>query len=218
MKGKASFAVAPTRDSSQLRAIVRPRCRRTFRFSSVRSRAATVSAVLRSSISRSLTTTRYCSGSPSTASSRSWLTSAREALSSGPGEGSTGFMRSSPSSSESFSCGLRLRLRTRVSASCTAIRVSQVGNGARPYELVQMLICPHVGVLHYVFRLGVAAQNALIVTARRVDVSGDLAGDTLESDINQTALIWGSPRRCAPGNSLPGANLAPDPPSPSPCR
>jgi hypothetical protein len=52
----------------------------------------------------------------------------------------------------------------------------------------------------------------------RVDVSGDLEGDTLESYINQTALISGSPRRCAPGNSLPGANLARDPPSPSPCR
>jgi hypothetical protein len=37
----------------------------------------------------------------------------------------------------------------------------------------------------------------------RLDVSGDLEGDTGESYINQTALISGSPRRCVPGNSLP---------------
>ena len=62
MKGKASFAAAPMRSKSQLRIMPWPRWRRIFTFSSVRSRASAVSAVLSSSMSRSMMTVRYCSG------------------------------------------------------------------------------------------------------------------------------------------------------------
>src|SRR5579885_1722710 len=138
MKGNASFAREPIRSIRFRRIIERPRCKRTFTFSSVNPSASAVSAVLSSSTSRSISTERYCSGSWSSSSSRSLASSTLDVSCSGSSDLSTiGLFPSSPrpapqtaASSAGRAASPALHERQCVSATWQTVPCPRIGPGA----------------------------------------------------------------------------------------